>query len=346
MYSTCTFCHAPLGANEALERFPVGRCIAFDSARGRLWAVCGVCAQWNLSPIETRWEAIEEGEKLYRDSRRRVATDQIGLAKTADGTELIRIGEPLRPEFAAWRYGARFSARWRRNALFTAGVVTAVGGLFIAGPMMGVIATGGWFLPYQVAKAVRSQMLRRTVIARGRDENGPIVVMRPHAKHARLIWAPEDSLGWQLQVPRLVGTPSRMGWYGLAQPGDPTSVLAGTAALEMARSVFAEVNRSGGRARAVEDAVRSIEEHGSPETLLRDVALRSVDSDASSWLGAQPVETRLALEMAANEETERRALQGELQALEARWKDAEEIAAIADTLTLPQQIVQRLDRMR
>jgi hypothetical protein len=114
----------------------------------------------------------------------------------------------------------------------------------------------------------------------------------------------------------------------------------------MARSVFAEVNRSGGRARAVEDAVRTIETHESPERLLRDIALHSVDSDASSWLGAQPVETRLALEMAANEETERRALEGELQGLEARWKEAEEIAAIADTLTLPQQILQRIDRMR
>ena len=25
MYSTCLFCHASLGANEAVERFPVGR---------------------------------------------------------------------------------------------------------------------------------------------------------------------------------------------------------------------------------------------------------------------------------------------------------------------------------
>jgi hypothetical protein len=41
---------------------------------------------------------------------------------------------------------------------------------------------------------------------------------------------------------------------------------------------------------------------------------------------------RLALEMAANEDTERRALEGELAELEAAWRDAEEIAAIADTL--------------
>ena len=45
-----------------------------------------------------------------------------------------------------------------------------------------------------------------------------------------------------------------------------------------------------------------------------------------------PAVDRLALEMAANEDIERRALLGELDALHAAWKDAEEIAAIADEL--------------
>ena len=45
-----------------------------------------------------------------------------------------------------------------------------------------------------------------------------------------------------------------------------------------------------------------------------------------------PLETRLAVEMAVNEENERRALEGELTLLELEWKDAEEIAAIADRL--------------
>jgi hypothetical protein len=40
----------------------------------------------------------------------------------------------------------------------------------------------------------------------------------------------------------------------------------------------------------------------------------------------------LALEIALQEETERRALEGELAALEAAWRDAEEIARIADAL--------------
>ena len=64
--------------------------------------------RWNLSPLEERWEAIEECERLFRGTLVRVSTDNIGMARLADGLELIRIGKPLRPEFAAWRYGRHF----------------------------------------------------------------------------------------------------------------------------------------------------------------------------------------------------------------------------------------------
>jgi hypothetical protein len=103
MYSTCLFCHTTLGANEAVEHFPVGRRLAFDAAKGRLWVVCRKCERWNLTPIEERWEAIEECERSFRDTRLRVSTDQIGMSRLSEGLELVRIGKPLRPEFAAWR---------------------------------------------------------------------------------------------------------------------------------------------------------------------------------------------------------------------------------------------------
>lgn len=55
---------------------------------------------------------------------------------------------------------------------------------------------------------------------------------------------------------------------------------------------------------------------------------------------------RLALEMAAHEEQERRALDGELAELERAWQDAEEIAAIADDLLLPASIGERLGQLK
>jgi hypothetical protein len=55
---------------------------------------------------------------------------------------------------------------------------------------------------------------------------------------------------------------------------------------------------------------------------------------------------RLALEMAAHEEQERRALEGELGELERAWQEAEQIAAIADDLLLPPSVADRLRRLR
>ena len=47
---------------------------------------------------------------------------------------------------------------------------------------------------------------------------------------------------------------------------------------------------------------------------------------------------RLALEMAVHEETERRALEGELALLETAWRDAEHIAAICDDELTPPKL--------
>src|SRR4051812_16095982 len=142
MFASCLFCNQPLGANESFESFPVGRRLAFDSSRGRLWVVCPHCERWNLSPLEERWEAIEDAERLYRDTRKRVATDNIGLAKLRDGTTIVRIGEPLRPEFAAWRYGDQFGRRRRNQILVAGGTLAAVAGVLVGGIAAGVSIGG------------------------------------------------------------------------------------------------------------------------------------------------------------------------------------------------------------
>ena len=133
MYSTCLFCNGGLGTNETIEHFPVGRRLAFDAKKGRLWVVCEQCSRWNLSPLDERWEAIEQCERSFRGTFVRVSTDNIGLARLSEGLELIRVGAPLRPEFAAWRYGRQFGRRRRKTHVVAgAGVVAAaVAGLTI-----------------------------------------------------------------------------------------------------------------------------------------------------------------------------------------------------------------------
>jgi len=57
----------------------------------------------------------------------------------------------------------------------------------------------------------------------------------------------------------------------------------------------------------------------------------------SFMLKALPNHDRLAIEMWLSEEDEARALAGELALLERQWKEAEELAAIADGLSLGEQ---------
>ena len=127
------FCNKPLGTNEVVEAFPVGRRLAFDASE----AGSGSCAE-NASggtcrPLEERWEAVETCERIFRGTRIRVSTENIGLAKHPEGLELVRIGEPLRPEFAAWRYGDQFGRRRKRAILYGVGGVVLVGGASSAG---------------------------------------------------------------------------------------------------------------------------------------------------------------------------------------------------------------------
>ena len=75
MYTTCLFCEAGLGRNERVEGMPVGRRLAFDAEKGRLWVVCQRCTRWNLTPLDERWEALEECERLFRSTRVRVSTE-------------------------------------------------------------------------------------------------------------------------------------------------------------------------------------------------------------------------------------------------------------------------------
>jgi hypothetical protein len=50
--------------------------------------------------------------------------------------------------------------------------------------------------------------------------------------------------------------------------------------------------------------------------------------------------------MATHEESERRALEGELSLLETAWQEAEEIASIADDMFVPDETRSRLSELK
>lgn len=338
MYSTCTFCHAPLGTNEAIEVFPVGRRLAFDSAKGRLWVVCAACWQWNLSPLDERWDAIESAERSYRDTKLRVATDQMGMARLRDGTELIRIGAPLRPEFAAWRYGDRFALRLRRYAVRSTILVTGLTALNAFG---WTVSAGVVAIPWNLHSHFMIRAGRKRVIARWEDAAGPMTFTHWGARAARIWFDDRSPHGWRLTVPGLRANVP-VGKFGEKSDGnEPPIHLRGADAIELARRILPHINVSGGRRNTVGGAVALLEEAGD----VHGAFLRAASVRVDPFLGSLPAEMRLALEMATHEDIERRALEGELAALEASWREAEEVAAIADALTLPEWVASRLDRL-
>jgi hypothetical protein len=370
MYATCLFCTKPLGKNETFETFPVGQRLAFDAAKGRLWVVCPHCERWNLTPLEDRWEAIETAEKLFRDSRRRVSTDNIGLSKLRDGTTLVRIGAPQRPEFAAWRYGDQFGRRRRRQIAIAGAGLGALAAVAIGGATAGVGIGGfGWLLARAGGSIIRGSP--EAVVAKIRKPTGEVLrVRRRHLLETSIMPGTNSPFAIDL---RYAGGGSR---------------FEGADAMRIASIVVPAANRFGGNKKTVAEAVGSIEESGGTEGFLdriskvAAVTTRALDHprDATgSWVlpqtrfgfgglelgrsrwrrgrrwsssewstglfGMDSVQ-RLALEMALHEDAERAALEGELDELERAWQEAEEIANIADNLLVPESLSGTLDKMR
>ena len=323
MYGTCLFCTQRLGANDLVEFFPVGRRLAFDASRGRLWVVCRRCERWNLSPIEERWEAIEQCERLFADARKRVSTDNIGLARLDEGLELVRIGEPLRGEFAAWRYGDQFGRR-RKRAVVAGSALAIAGGAAAVGALLLSATAGGGYWAYLAAESAAKRMRARKLIARIPTEDGEeLPVLGEHLPRVRL--APErgGDLGWKIEVPHIDGSCS----------------LTGECASHAASLLMPTINKAGGTRSNVERAVKRLENFDDPATYMLSAAAESFHpSRPGGSLMKLPGDIRLAIEMAVNEQTERHAFEGDMWLLEHAWKQAEEIASIADDLTSPAEI--------
>ncbi len=352
MFTTCYVCAALLERNQVLEEMPVGRRLAFNQRTGRLWVVCRQCERWNLSPLEERWEAIEACERLFRDTRLRVSTDNIGLARVRGGLDLVRIGEPQRPEFAGWRYGDQFGRRRKRNAVVAGAAVGATGLAFVGGAAVGLFTVGTTFQLYLHRQRLTDYLMfgsSTAIVARFTDAEGKLrFVERGQARSAALVRASSESDAFSLHVPHTRGI----------------AIVEGADAVRLAHTILPVVNKFGGTAAVVQDAVRVVEDAGSADEALRYIARsrgRSreqreqkfaaiVEKDMGQSppfaLRGLPVAIRLALEMSLHEDAERRAMDGELAQLEAAWRNAEELAGIADSLVEPEQLQSRIETLR
>ncbi len=197
-----------------------------------------------------------------------------------------------------------------------------------------------------------------SVLARSEDENHRRVVIRyAHLSQAELI-RPARGEPWRIRVAHDEGvstlaeqaailatgrllavlnfaaaSKSEVRWAlaKLGDASDPTGFFGRIGNLAMRTSW-------GRHPEAAPDPAAAPVAHSEAERLALPLATRSfwghggIGSESRTPLYRLPPEDRLAMEMASNEDVERRALDGELTELREAWKEAEEIAAIADNL--------------
>ena len=288
-------------------------------------------------PIEERWEALEELERLTTDQAKLLSqTDNIALLR-AGPLDVVRVGKAQLTEEAWWRYGRELTSRRRSwDKLGFAGTLAA--GAVIAGGWAagGVSLLGAWLIMGHGSETVRdgARWLRFGSSAwRGEQRcSGCGFTFRSIAyrDRASIGLFPTDAPG---RVDLVARCP-RCGQYreaGLRLTGDDAD--------RTLRRVLAYHHFAGASEKRVFKATRLIQEAGSPQDLTR-IVVRD-----GKRLGDLQRTGGIALEIAANESTEQHLLELELAELEAHWRREEELASIIDGELTPLPMLEQMRRL-
>jgi hypothetical protein len=201
--------------------------------------------------------------------------------------------------------------------------------MIVAGAFTGVTLPG---LAYYVAVGAGIIHPRHHVYRFGRGAllpDDPVVIDTTRLRQAKVVHAP-DGTGIALWFP-YVGTTlaqqpdGRHWWVNMA------ATITGADAQTILRRGMVHFNRNGASPWRVRGALDLLSEGGAPGYLEAAAGRRQPMWDTAVDWRERGVRL-LALEMALHEESERRAMEGELGELQAMWREAEEIAAIADAL--------------
>lgn len=324
MYTTCAFCGGALGGDGGASGLAVGKRFAFDPWKSRAWVICGSCARWNLTPFDTRVDVIAALERMAAGGRIAATSAQVTLVRTA-AYDLVRIGRPPRVELATWRYGERIKARQREQMKVYVPVALVTVGAMVTLNVAAGVGVGGFFgqVPTLVESISRGIIGNRAVPIEFPvcGNCGKVMVLRAkHVQHARLTYSTQADLALLLSCPHCETVGAQ---------------VEGPVAEQVLRSGMTYLNLKKRREvkRKAEEAAVLVERSGGPEEMLRRLAREERTVKA---LGTQQ---GLALEMAVDE-------QAELRELERQWREAEEIAEIADTLGLSQEVEESFRRLK
>lgn len=322
MYKTCLDCDRSLGTNTHLKHMPVGRRIAFDERTGRLWLICLHCRQWNLVPIEIRWEAVEECMRVAAEAESRVQGTGAGFARTESGLELLSATAFSRVDIANWRYGRNVKRRMR-------GLWMTFGAFGLAAAAIGLNAAvaGG-----SVVAGVWTAALVATLVWHSLRK--PSRVWIEARVHERRMLLP----GWRLST---LGFAKRNGGVVLIVPGWFGDVeLSGHAAARALHSLLPVLNDVDCLGASIADAV-GIVAKAEGQQKVRPWEWIAARLHGAPVLSATPTE-RLALEMAVAEELERHALAARARDAQRELEGETVIGEIADELLLQERVRARV----
>ncbi len=330
MLRRCLFCRSGFAENDVLGHMPRGRHVAYDPARGRLWAICETCRRWNLVPMDEREGAVYELERLARDRGRTIARTANVALLDAPPLTLVRVGGAGLAERAAWRYGRELRDR---AAMYESGrsklVAYTLGALHGMGQLLGV-ADEDLSIDWKGAPVADVLRWRRFGWAawHGRETCAHCLSTLRALRY-----------DWAWWVYPLSGPDGRLGVGVPCQRCDPWTPeklyeLRGDVAENVLRRLLAYVNVSGASERCLADAVGVIERTGSVD----EFALRAASGRRSLWkmgpIGA------ISLEIALGETTERRMLALGARAIEYLWKREEDLARIIDEELTPRRVLE------
>src|SRR6266576_832295 len=102
MYRTCAFCNSKLDGDGGPSGLGVGKRLAFDEWKGRLWVICPRCSRWNLTPLDERLERIEALARVAREGR--VAAVGLAVAVNVAAGGSVGVFVWNMPRIARWMY--------------------------------------------------------------------------------------------------------------------------------------------------------------------------------------------------------------------------------------------------
>ena len=260
MFRSCAFCNAAFDGDGGPSGLGVGRRIAFDEWRGRLWVVCPRCSRWNLTPFDDRLERIEAVARSASQGRIAASTDQVALIRW-ERYDFVRVGKPPRVELATWRYGERLRNRQRERMKVVVPLTVAAIGLGIAanvaaGGGLGVVVWNVHRLADRfyvwLVGARKVPLIEPPICA----HCGSLMQLRArHVQYARIVPDRHTDIAVLLSCPNCKAEGAQ---------------LTGSEAIQVLRQGLTYLNLDKGGRRRAEDAAREVDQIGGARPRARD----------------------------------------------------------------------------